>query len=134
RTPSSRKCEPGPAPIPTEDVLDRTTALAQMDGDANLLAEMAAVLLGDFPNQLSAIRTALADRDSKALERAAHKLKGSVGIFGAKQAYEASLGLETMARRCDFAGAEGAFGALEEALNRLRPALETLVAVPHTCV
>ena len=105
-----------------------------MDGDANLLAEMAAVLLGDFPNQLSAIRTALADRDSKALERAAHKLKGSVGIFGAKQAYEASLDLETMARRCDFAGADEAFGALEEALNRLRPVLETLVAVPHTCV
>ena len=134
KTRSSRKDEPGPAPVPTEDVFDRAAALAQMDGDAELLAATAAILLGELPNQLSAIRTALADRDTKVLQRASHKLKGSVGTFGAKQAYEAALGLEIMARRCDLSGAEEVFGALEEALNRLKPALDELAAVPHTCV
>jgi signal transduction histidine kinase/CheY-like chemotaxis protein len=113
-----------PAPTEMEHVLDRTAALAQMDGDAHLLAEMAGLLLQDCPNQLSAIRVAVAHDDSKLVERAAHKLKGSLGIFGAKEAFEAALCLETMAGGGDLTRAEETLGALEGALKRLSPVLE----------
>jgi signal transduction histidine kinase/ligand-binding sensor domain-containing protein/CheY-like chemotaxis protein len=116
-----------------EDALDRAAALAQMDGDADLLAEMAEVLLRDYPGQLAAIGAAVRDHDSKGLERAAHKLKGSVGIVGAKQAFEVALRLETMAREGDLTRAEATLGALEEALRRLALALQELAAVHHTC-
>jgi len=116
---------------PAPDVLDRAAALAQMDGDADLLAEMAELLLRDYSGQLSAIRAAVRDRDAKCLERAAHKLKGSLGIFGAKQAFESALLLETMARRADLTRAEETLVALEEALKCLAPALKELTAVRH---
>jgi len=51
-------------------VLDRTVALAQMGADADLVAEMAGVLLQDCPKQLSAIRAAVALDDSRVVERA----------------------------------------------------------------
>jgi HPt (histidine-containing phosphotransfer) domain-containing protein len=107
-----------------KDVLDRTAALAQMDGDAQLLAEMAGLLLQDCPKQLSAIRTAVANEDSKLVERAAHKLKGSLGIFGAKEGFEAALCLETMAGGGDLTRAQETLEVLEEALKRLTPVLE----------
>ena len=115
-----------PAPAAVGDVLDEAAALAQMDGDAELLAEMARVLLQDCPNQLATIRAAITHGDSKLVERAAHKLKGSLGIFGAKQAFEAALRLETMAGGGDLAQAEETFAVLEAALKRLTPALEGL--------
>jgi len=107
-----------------ENVLDRTTALAQMDGDAHLVAEVAGLLLQDCPKQLSAIRAAVANDDSKLVERAAHKLKGSLGIFGAKEGFEAALCLETMAGGGDLTRAEETVGLLEEAIQRLTPVLE----------
>ena len=108
----------------TERVLDRAAALAQMDGDAHLLAEMAGLLLQDCPKQLSAIRAAVAHDDTKLVERAAHKLKGSLGIFGAKEGFEAALCLETMAGGGDLTRADETLGVLEEALKRLTPVLE----------
>jgi two-component system, sensor histidine kinase and response regulator len=113
-----------PAQQETKDVLDRTAALAQMGGDTHLLAEMAALLLDDCPRQLSAIRAAVAHDDSKLAERAAHKLKGSLGILGAKEAFEAALCLETLARESELTRAQETLGVLEEALRRLTPVLE----------
>ena len=115
-----------PARAAVGDVLDQAAALAQMDGDPDLLAEMAGVLLQDCPRQLAAIRTAITHGDSKLLERTAHKLKGSLGIFGAKQAFEAALCLESMASEGDLIRAEEAFAVLEVALKRLTPDLEGL--------
>jgi len=116
-------------PSPTQDVLDPAAALEQMDGDADLLAEMAELLLQSYPAQLSAIRAAVADRDSKLLERTAHKLKGSVSIFGAKKAFESALRLEMMAREGELTCVGETLGALEEALKLLTPALQELATV-----
>ncbi len=113
-----------------EDVLDRSAALAHMDGDADLLAEMAGLLLQDHPSQLSSVRAAVAARDTKLIERSAHKLKGSLGVFGAKQAFDAALSLEMLGKGGDLTRADETLGVLEEALKRLTPALEELAAHP----
>ncbi len=67
-----------------------------------------------------------------AVQRLAHTLKGAVGVFGAHPAFEAALRLETMARAGDLAQAEPAFAALEEALSRLRPILQSWAAAGKT--
>lgn len=67
RTSGSHSQQPG---LATEDVLDRTVALAQMGADVHLVVEMAGVLLQDCPKQLSAIRAAVALDDSRVVERA----------------------------------------------------------------
>ena len=57
-------------------------------------------------------------RDGQALERAAHKLKGSVGNFGAHEAFDGALRLEAMGREADFAHSD-------ETCTKLRRMLST---------
>jgi hypothetical protein len=52
-------------------------------------------------------------------------LKGSVGNFSAKKTYQAALRLEIMADRGDLQHAEDALAELQDAMERLKPALAT---------
>ena len=67
----------------------------------------------------------MARRDDQAVERAAHKLKGSVGIFGAERALDVAQALENMGREGDLTGAEEACLRLDEEIGRLKGAMLT---------
>lgn len=108
-------------------VLNLEEALARVDGDHQLLGELAALFLDECPHMLAAIRAALARRDVKALQHAAHTLKGSVGNFGATAVFEAAVALGKMGRHGDFSGADEVCSRLEAELARLQPALAALV-------
>ncbi len=114
------------APASAEAAFDEATAIRRVGGDRELLAELAGLFLGQCPLWMAEIRAALTGGDARALQRAAHSLRGSVGNFGAAAAVEAAGRLETMGQRGDLAGAEEAWAALEEAVARLRPALAGL--------
>jgi two-component system sensor histidine kinase/response regulator len=108
------------------DVLDREVVLARVDGDEALLADLARLFCEDSPNMLWAIRQAVAKKDSAALERAAHSLKGSISTFAARDATEAASRLEKLASAGELAGAEDACALLVAQVERLRQALEDL--------
>jgi HPt (histidine-containing phosphotransfer) domain-containing protein len=110
-------------PAALEGVFDRTAALALVEGDAELLAEIAALFLDTHVEQLDAIREAMAGHDAQSLKNAAHTLKGAIGNFAAREAFEAAQRLETMARLGDLTRAEHAFTMLDAALSRLKDAL-----------
>ena len=93
---------------------------------------MAGLFLDTLPQQLADLRSAVDSANGPAVQRLAHTLKGAVGTFGAHPAFEAALRLETMARAGDLAQAEPAFAALEEALSRLRPILQSWAAAGKT--
>ena len=61
--------------------------------------------------------------DPKALEVAAHGLKGAVGLFGTTGAFEAASRRERMARAEELGHAEEAFGELEHQIARLNSLL-----------
>ncbi|MGD0920158.1 MAG: PAS domain S-box protein [Terriglobia bacterium] len=111
---------------PVEPVWDFSAALARVDGDAELLGELARLFLGDCARLVSAIEAAVAGRDSEALERAAHALRSAIGNFDAQAALEAALKLEIMGREGHVAEAEEACAALERQVERLKPALAHL--------
>jgi PAS domain S-box-containing protein len=113
-------------PAEAHEVLDRTQLLARVEGDTQLLAELAGLFLADCPKLLSAVKQAIASRDGTALERAAHKLKSSVGNFAAQSAVEAAQRLETMGRRGDLARVEEGYAALEKEIERLKTILADL--------
>lgn len=115
-------------PEPTEGVIDRQAALALVEGDADLLADMARLFLEDCPKQMSMVRAAAREGDARALERAVHKLKGSCSMFGARKAADAALCVEIAARTGELAKAQAALTALEAILQRLMLALEGLAA------
>lgn len=105
---------------------DLTEALARVDGDHELLTEMAELFLEESPRFVKDIRTAVERGDTQTLTYAAHTLKGSVGNFAATEAAEAARQLEQMGRKGDLAGADRELARLEAALARLAPALTEL--------
>jgi len=111
-----------------EEVFDPEAALARVDGEMEFLKEIVELSLGDWPQRRSEIRAAIDRGDPVALERAAHSLKGSVGNFGARLAFEAAFTLEKMGSAGDLTHAEEAYAALGKELERLETALREFVA------
>ncbi len=112
-------------PVPAE-VLDRVALLERVDGDGDLLAEMVELFLSDYPQLLTAVRSAAAQGDAKALERAAHTLKGSVSNFAAPAATAAAFALECMGREGDLSKAVAGCEDLEREIEGLKPLLAEL--------
>ena len=117
------KGTPGPEGPPGA-VFDLDTALAVVDGDRELLRRMVQVFSGHGPKMLGEIRDSVLHGDGAALERAAHKLKASVGSFGAQRAYQAALRLEELGAAGDLTGSKNACPELEEAVTHLQSALD----------
>jgi CheY-like chemotaxis protein len=112
----------GESPRPMQ-VLDGRALLAQVDGDIRLLAKLTRLFLADSPSRLSSIRRAIAAQDARALQHAAHALKGSIANFAARGPFEAAVALEAMGKRNDLTGAEGAYLTLKKEVARLERAL-----------
>ena len=109
-----------------DQVLDRAMALARVGGDVELLKEIGALFLDEYPRALDDIRHALATGDASLLERAAHGLKGSVANFGARPAVDAAFQLEQFGRSRNLETAPAALAALEKALACLNAELSAI--------
>jgi two-component system sensor histidine kinase/response regulator len=106
--------------------LDRDLALSRVGGDADLLKEIAALFIEEYPKVLTELRAAAARGDPRRVERAAHGLKGSVANFGAQAAVDAAFELEQMGRASDLSRVGEAIDALARALDALHPELKAL--------
>jgi HPt (histidine-containing phosphotransfer) domain-containing protein len=106
--------------------LDRELALSRVGEDAELLKEIAALFMEDYPSVLAEIQAAAARGDALGVERAAHGLKGSVANFGAQAAVDAAFQIERMGRAGDLNRVSEAIDTLARALDALRPELEAL--------
>ncbi|MGD1103135.1 MAG: response regulator [Terriglobia bacterium] len=123
----TRRPEPTPEKLPSpseDDCIDWQAAWANLEGDHNLLSELALLFLDDLPQQMEAIHRAVDKMQIHDLERLAHRLKTSVGNFAAKPAFEAAFRLEKIARQGDFKQVPQAVEALEYEIRRLQGALE----------
>ena len=110
-------------PATESEVLDTAAILERVDGDVKLLTEIADLFIHDSPKLLAEIQESVVRGDGLRLERAAHRLKGSAGNFGARTVYEKASRLEEMGREKDLRHAGEACAELEEAMARLKPAL-----------
>lgn len=115
-----------PTEPPAVPPLDQQAFLRTLRGDTALASAMAALFLSECPRQLDAVRQAVVAGDAKALEQAAHLLRGSVGNFVASEATAAAARLEACGRAGDLSQAAGALRTLEAALERLTPALREI--------
>ena len=97
--------------------------LARFDGDGELLKELAGIFLQECPRMLDEIRAALGLADSKALERAAHTLKGSVGNFAVPGPWETAQRLELLAKTGQLCGAPEIFRVLEQQIAQFNEIL-----------
>ena len=80
-----------------DSVINITEALLFTDGDREMLASMAEMLLTEGKQQLAAIKTHLDAENLDEARKAAHALKGSVTIFAAREATAATIEMERVA-------------------------------------
>ena len=114
KSPLSKKNDTG-----SDDVLDLSKAMEVVAGNRGLFQEIAEMFLENLPRQVDEIKEGIARGDADSLKRAAHGLKGSVGNFGARRAFDAAYNLEKI-------GEEVKMGEAKEALSRLEEELSDL--------
>lgn len=107
-----------------EALADYEGALVRLDGNEQLLDDLARFFLEDSPELLSESRAAFVRRDAKSLERAAHSIRGLASNFGAQRTVCAAKVLEDLGRKSEFAAAEAACQELETEVGRLTAALQ----------
>jgi HPt (histidine-containing phosphotransfer) domain-containing protein len=113
-------------PLPEESegaVFNREEALAIVDGDMELFREVVGLFMEEYPRTMAEIAVAIDGGDVSKLNRAAHVLKGSVGNFGARSAFETALRLEMMGKEKDLNGAGAVYSSLAEEVDLLKQAL-----------
>jgi two-component system sensor histidine kinase/response regulator len=110
----------------TCQTLNREAILERVGGDVDFLQEIADLFAEDCPKLLTEIRSAITTGDPRALEHAAHTLKGSVSNFGAEPARQAAFRLEMIGRNGDLNEAPEAWATLEYEVQRFTEALATL--------
>jgi two-component system, sensor histidine kinase and response regulator len=111
------------------DLTERTTPGAEVgntgklllcvDGDRELLVELTGLLRESAPVMLADIRDAVIAGDSKKVERAAHRLRGSISLFRATEAIGTATTLEQMGRSGDVAGGLSHCDRLEVQMHEL---------------
>jgi PAS domain S-box-containing protein len=124
---------PAPLAVPAAvavdpDVLDTDALRGIADGDEGLVCELVRIFLADAPGLLAQAREAAEQSDLRALESAAHALKGAVETMAAPRALAAARELELIARQGRAVAVVGALTLLETELEALGPALVSLAA------
>jgi HPt (histidine-containing phosphotransfer) domain-containing protein len=110
------------------ELIDRSVILDRVGGDEELLREISAIFLEEYPTLIEEIRSAVGNQDATGLERAAHTLKGSVANFGAQAATQAAYRLEAMGRKGELSESRSAFDDLVIRFDQLHPILEQLAS------
>jgi CheY-like chemotaxis protein len=119
-------------PSGEDEPLDLPALWDRVGGDSQLLGELVDIYLCESPSMLAAAQQALQNKDGRELARVAHTLKGSVGNFSARSTRELAERLEGFAEQGDFSSARTTMNTLEQAMERLDHALNSLRGVTAT--
>ncbi|MFL6208635.1 MAG: two-component regulator propeller domain-containing protein [Pyrinomonadaceae bacterium] len=111
--------------------LSAMMAAAEEHGiDAELFQEIAEIFLDEYQAALQKIHEAIAQPDAKALNAAAHFLKGTVGNFHAEAAREVAQRLESLGKTGETDQAAALLPELDAEIQRLADSLRLLMSAP----
>jgi len=106
------------------DLFDRAEALSRVDGDTELMCSLVHIFFTQAGPMMEAIRAAVVSHDPVQLEKAAHRLKGSISIFGSHLVWQTALELEQIGQTGDFTKAGETLDQLEQHMTNLQPVLK----------
>jgi CheY-like chemotaxis protein/HPt (histidine-containing phosphotransfer) domain-containing protein len=101
----------------------RAILLDNLDGDTALLDRVTTLFKQNTPAYLDQMRHAITQRDGRALEKSAHALLSSLGIFGAHRARDIAMNLQVTGQLQNFEQAEESFTELENETDRIYAAM-----------
>jgi len=108
------------------EIIDREELMSRLDGDMELLEELFELFVEDYPQFLGDIEAAIQNCDGQKLKQAAHTLKGAVGNFAAKKAFDLAFQLEMMGQEEQFQGAQEVFDELKTAIEEIKQVLAAM--------
>ena len=114
--------EDKPEDVWTDDVIDLAAFLSSFGDDRKLATKMGTMFLELLPDNMSEIRDSVVARDGEALWHAAHKFKGSVGMFST-DASDLAAALELIGRSSELDDVDEAYAALKEEVAHLNSVL-----------
>ena len=99
----------------------------RVHGDVNLLRELASLFAAEVPGMLAGIEKAIKLGSSSDLEKASHKIKGSMLQFSAHAAADIALKLEEHGRVGSMASTASLFQNLRQEISDLQQTLCAMV-------
>jgi HPt (histidine-containing phosphotransfer) domain-containing protein len=108
-------------------ILDEAALLEECDNDKALLSRMVEIFDRDARERLPRLREAVRAGTAVAVKQEAHALKGGIGTFYAKAAYDTAYALEKMGADGNLGNAQATLQALESQLQGLRQKLDELI-------
>lgn len=108
--------------------VDYRGTLRRLGGNEQLFYDLRRFFLEDVPGAVEKLRGALEQRNTDAVERAAHSLKGLVANFGAREATTLAAQLQKLGHERDLEGATPVFERLAAEVRLLEQELETAYA------
>ena len=115
----------------TDFQLNEVEILARLDGDCQLLADLCDLSLSELPRMTQLLAEAVQGGDAKAVHRAAHRLKGSVSLFGDGPHIADCLTLEELALQSDLSQTPAILSRLEQHLEEFSAAVGALGGEIH---
>ncbi|NND98122.1 MAG: response regulator, partial [Pirellulaceae bacterium] len=114
----------------TENVIDWEFATSSIPGGSGVVKELAQLLQVECPKLLDQIREGIQAGDPIKVQRGAHTLKSSAGVFGAKQVVEKAAHLENIGHSADLSAADEALIELESAVSLMIDAVSNAATNP----
>jgi two-component system, sensor histidine kinase and response regulator len=108
--------------------IDNAALMSWLDNNHSLLRDIARMFMEDSQQQITAMESALAAKDSEKLHFAAHALKGSVGNFRAQLAFALAQEMEVAAKAGDLDKAAQLLPKLSSEIAKVRRELAALIA------
>ncbi len=108
-------------------VLNLDVALAHVDNDLQLLSELAAMFVQDYPRLIEEARNSILQNEPSIVERAAHTLKGRLAFFGIARLRDQLAGLEMMGRDHDLSRAGAELDKIEAEMQSVLMEFEALI-------
>ena len=99
----------------------------RVHGDVNMLRELVEVFATEVPGMLARIEKAIQHRSPSDLEKASHKIKGSMLQFSAHAAAAIALQLEEIGQIGSMAGTESLLQKLRQEISELQQTLHAMV-------
>jgi len=99
----------------------------RIDGDLDLLRDLIGIFSREYPGILLRIESAISQGEGNDLQKASHKLKGSVLQFSASAAAAAAAKLEEMGRSGSMEGAPACLAALKNEVGSLMESLDLMM-------
>jgi two-component system sensor histidine kinase/response regulator len=116
---------------PVAPSIDTDDVLARVDGDRDLLAELAQIFREQARELMAGLTAAVTAGDAKRVEQLAHTLRGSVANFGAQEAIRIAQALELSGRDGQLEDAADLVARLEIETTGIDRALEELTGAPN---